>query len=201
MNTRFEARQLNQYLLTRRIHPEVFSDHSTLTDAVRDCSSLLGSYADVAAPFMVAIHILNNPALLNSADASLDGGQLLRACRGALNLLPCDHISGEAITVFSDLICQQKGASDLDSHIGVIANVYIHAESLTAADRKVVQQSCAQAFADLREDGLVSDALERVVDRRLSRETCQGLVRDLGFNPGNLQALKRLGGHDAAPQR
>lgn len=200
MKTTEAAHQLNTYLVTRRLHPDTFADHTALTKIVAECSSLLGAHASAAEPFMTAIHVMNNLGLQDQPGASLDSDHLLRACRDMLNLLTIDEVSGEAISVYADLLCLKDRNIDYTSYINVVTKLYVAAEALDDADKNAIRKSCADAFGTFRNAEIVSNDMEQSMDSRFTREVCQGLVKDLGFSAQNLQALKRLSRTTSAPQ-
>ena len=192
MQTSFSASQLNTYLATRRMHPDHFAEHEALTAAVGACSTIISGREGDVEPFMTAIHILHNPHLIDAPGAKLDSVQLLRACRGLLNVLPIDEVASESITIYADLLATQKSQGDYLPYVRVVANLYIASSALNEHDAQPIRQACAEAFASFRLSNIVTPEIEQAIDGRLSRETCIGLVKDLGFSPNNLQSLMKL---------
>lgn len=201
MKTSFSANQLNTYLATRRMHPEAFADHTALTAAVDACSTVISGREGDVAPFMTAIHVLHNQHLIDGPGAQLDSGQLLRACRGLLNVLPVDEVASESIAIYADLLTMQEPQGDYLPYVRVVANLYIASSALDEQDGKAIRQACTDAFSTFRFSNIVTAEMEQAIDSRLSRETCIGLVKDLGFSPNNLQSLMKLKNLDAVLDR
>lgn len=149
---------------------------------------------------MTAIHVMNNLNIQDQPGASLDDDHLLRACRDMLNLLTIDEVSGEAISVYADLLCLKDRNIDYTSYINVVTKLYVAAEALEDSDKNALRKSCADAFDAFRNAEIVSNDMEQAMDSRYTREVCQGLVKDLGFSAQNLQALKCFNRTTSAPR-